>query len=45
LDSNYSVFGSVIAGMNVIDAIGKVQTDSNEKPLQDVRVTTAELIS
>jgi peptidylprolyl isomerase len=45
LDSNYSVFGSVIAGMNVVDAIGKVQTDSNEKPLQDVTVTKAELIS
>jgi peptidylprolyl isomerase len=44
LDSNYSVFGSVIAGMNVVDAIGKLQTDRNEKPLQDVSITKAELI-
>jgi len=44
LDSNYSVFGSVIAGMDVVDAIGNVPTDK-EKPLQDVILTKAELIS
>jgi len=45
LDSNYSVFGGVIDGMGVVDAIGKVSTDNNDKPLQDVRMTKAELIS
>jgi len=45
LDSNYSVFGSVIAEMDVVDSIGKVPTDNNDKPLQDVRITKAELIS
>jgi peptidylprolyl isomerase len=44
LDSNYSVFGKVIAGMNVVDAIGNVTTDSNDKPLQDVTVIRAEII-
>jgi peptidylprolyl isomerase len=43
LDSNYSVFGTVITGMDVVDAIGNVQTE-NEKPLQDVKITTAELV-
>jgi len=43
LDSNYSVFGTVIAGMDVVDAIGNVQTE-NEKPLQDVTITTAEFV-
>jgi len=43
LDSNYSVFGTVIVGMDVVDAIGNVQTE-NEKPLQDVTITTAELV-
>lgn len=42
LDSNYSVFGTVIAGMDVVDAIGKVSTDSNDKPLQDVTLIKAE---
>lgn len=44
LDSNYSVFGKVIAGMDVVDAIGNVPTDTNDKPLQDVIVVRAELI-
>jgi peptidylprolyl isomerase len=40
LDSNYSVFGTVIAGMDVVDAIGQAATDSNDKPLQDVTIIT-----
>jgi peptidylprolyl isomerase len=44
LDSNYSVFGEVIAGMNIVDAIGNVQTDTNDKPLQDVTLIRAELV-
>jgi peptidylprolyl isomerase len=43
LDSNYSVFGKVIAGMNVVDAIGNVSTDTNDKPLQNVTIIRAEL--
>jgi peptidylprolyl isomerase len=45
LDSNYSVFGTVVAGMNVVDAIGSTPTDSNDKPLQDVTLTKAEFVS
>ena len=43
LDDNYSVFGRVIAGMDVADAIGNVQTE-NEKPLTDVTITKAEFV-
>jgi peptidylprolyl isomerase len=44
LDSNYSVFGKVIAGMDVVDAIGNVQTDNNDKPSVDVIVYTVDLM-
>ncbi len=44
LDSNYSVFGNVTAGMNVVDAISQVPTD-NEKPKQDVTITKALILT
>jgi peptidylprolyl isomerase len=44
LDSNYSVFGNVIAGMNVVDLISQVPTD-NEKPKQDVTITKALILT
>jgi len=45
LDSNYPVFGKVVEGIDVVDSIGKVPTNStSERPLQDVILTKAELI-
>jgi len=44
LDNNYSVFGKVVAGMNVVDAIANVPVDANDKPLRDVIILRAELI-
>ena len=45
LDSNYSVFGKVAEGMDIVDRIGNVATDKNDKPLQDVTMVKAKLIS
>jgi len=45
LDSEHPVFGKVIEGMNVVDNIAKVETDENDKPLQDVRILKAELVN
>ncbi|MDH7517857.1 MAG: peptidylprolyl isomerase [Candidatus Thermoplasmatota archaeon] len=36
LEYKHAVFGKVIEGMDVVDAISKVKTDENDKPLVDV---------
>ena len=36
LPNNYTIFGKVISGQDVVDAIGKVKTDGNDKPLESV---------
>lgn len=38
LDRQYTVFGEVIEGMNVADAIVSQQRDRNDCPLQDVQM-------
>ena len=38
LDQNYTVFGEVIKGLDVIDKIAAVQCNANDRPLQDVRM-------
>lgn len=38
LDGDYTVFGEVISGQDVIDKIANVETDSRERPLKDVKM-------
>jgi peptidylprolyl isomerase len=44
LDSLHPVFGKVIEGMNVVDAIAKVATDTNDRPIEDVVIITADFV-
>lgn len=39
----HTVFGQVFEGMEVVDAIAAVQTDDNDKPLEDVVIEKAEI--
>ena len=36
LDGQYTVFGQVVEGLDVVHAIGAVPTDDRDKPLEDV---------
>ncbi len=36
LDGNYMIFGQIFKGLDVLDSIAKVETDSLDKPLMDV---------
>lgn len=39
LDGDYTVFGEVISGMDVVDKIAAVETDYTDRPLEDVVVS------
>ena len=38
LDGNYTIFGQVVKGLDVIEKIQQVPTDKNDRPLTDVIV-------
>ncbi len=38
LDKNYTIFGEVVEGIDVIDKIAAVKTDKNDRPKENVRM-------
>ena len=44
LDGNYAAFGRVFAGMNVVEKLSTVETDNNDKPLQEQKIQSIRFI-
>lgn len=39
LDRNYTVYGEIVKGIEMVDKIAVVETDGNNRPLNDVKMT------
>ncbi|MFH1506735.1 MAG: peptidylprolyl isomerase [archaeon] len=44
LDPKHPVFGKVIEGMGVVDAISKAEADSNDRPKEEIKIIEATII-
>lgn len=45
LDGTYTVFGEVVEGMDIVDQIASVSTDSSDKPLSDIKILRIKLLN
>ena len=45
LDKAHPVFGKIVEGMDVIDQMGKVKTGARDKPVKDVKIIEAKVVS
>lgn len=44
LDGQYTVFGQVVSGLDVVDRIQRSATDSLDRPVEDVRILKAKIV-
>ena len=44
LDQNYTVFGEVVEGLEIVDQIAAAKTDQNNRPIEDVRIISMKTV-
>lgn len=45
LDTKHPVFGEVTSGIDVVDKIGKTNTDANDRPLKEIKIIRASILN
>jgi len=45
LDSKHPVFGEVVEGMDIVDSIAKVETNADDRPLEDIVIIRASIVN
>jgi cyclophilin family peptidyl-prolyl cis-trans isomerase len=45
LDMTYTVFGEVLEGLDIVDRIASVETDSRDKPLNDIKILKMRIVT
>ena len=41
LDGKHAIFGRVCGGMGVVNRMGMVETDNQDKPMEDIKILKA----
>lgn len=44
LDQNYTVFGEVVSGLNIVDSIANAATNNLDRPLTDIRIKSVKIL-